>query len=83
MLATELRPRLGVSSAGAAVPPSGIDRRIANAAVLPPFEPRDGCRPEPGATFKRNKVVELDMPPIRRVANAMQVLFERADPAPR
>ncbi|NVB84452.1 MAG: hypothetical protein HOV81_39120 [Kofleriaceae bacterium] len=40
-------------------------------------------RPPPGAKFKRNKVVELELPPIRRIANAAAVLFERADPVPR
>ena len=40
-------------------------------------------RPPIGATFQRTQVVELDLPPLRRIANLSAVLFERADPAPR
>jgi tRNA(His) guanylyltransferase len=40
-------------------------------------------RPPLGKLFQRAQVVELDMPPIRKVANAAAVLFERADPLPR
>jgi predicted kinase len=39
-------------------------------------------RPPTGATFKRNKVVELDLPPVRKIANLIPVLFERAEPQP-
>lgn len=37
-------------------------------------------RPEIGTTFTRSSVVELDMPPARRVANYTDVLFKNADP---
>jgi len=37
-------------------------------------------RPPVGATFQRNAVVELDLPPARKIANLTAVLFERADP---
>jgi tRNA(His) guanylyltransferase len=40
-------------------------------------------RPPPGKLFQRAQVVELEMPPIRKIANAAAVLFERADPQPR
>jgi tRNA(His) guanylyltransferase len=40
-------------------------------------------RPPIGATFQRTQVVELDLPPVRRIANLSAVLFERADPVPR
>jgi tRNA(His) guanylyltransferase len=40
-------------------------------------------RPAPGAVFQRNRVLELDLPPVRRIANLAAVLFERADPEPR
>jgi tRNA(His) 5'-end guanylyltransferase len=39
-------------------------------------------RPPPGTAVKRTQVVELDLPPARRVANLAAVLFERADPEP-
>jgi tRNA(His) 5'-end guanylyltransferase len=38
-------------------------------------------RPPLGATFKRTQVVELDLPPVRKIANLAAVLFERAEPA--
>jgi tRNA(His) 5'-end guanylyltransferase len=37
-------------------------------------------RPAEGATFERSQVVELDLPPVRKIANLPAVLFERADP---
>jgi tRNA(His) guanylyltransferase len=37
-------------------------------------------RPPAGATFQRTQVVELELPPVRKVANLPAVLFERADP---
>lgn len=40
-------------------------------------------RPPAGATCRRTQVVELDLPPVRKIANLSAVLFERADPAPR
>lgn len=40
-------------------------------------------RPPPGATFQRTQVVELDLPPIRTIANLPAVLFERAEPIAR
>lgn len=40
-------------------------------------------RPPVGATFTRKAVVELDLPPLRKLANATAVLFERAEPVPR
>jgi len=40
-------------------------------------------RPPIGATFQRTQVVELDLPPVRKIANLSAVLFERADPVPR
>jgi len=35
-------------------------------------------RPPIGATFQRTQVVELELPPVRRIANLAAVLFERA-----
>jgi tRNA(His) 5'-end guanylyltransferase len=40
-------------------------------------------RPPIGATFQRTQVVELDLPPVRKIANLSAVLFERADPVPK
>ncbi len=40
-------------------------------------------RPPPGATFQRTQVVELELPPVRKIANLSAVLFERAEPQPR
>ena len=40
-------------------------------------------RPPLGATFQRAQVVELDLPPVRKIANLSAVLFERADPLPK
>jgi tRNA(His) 5'-end guanylyltransferase len=40
-------------------------------------------RPPANATFQRTRVVELDLPPLRTIANLSAVLFERADPVPR
>lgn len=40
-------------------------------------------RPAAGATFKRSQVVELELPPVRKIANLTAVLFERADAQPR
>jgi tRNA(His) 5'-end guanylyltransferase len=40
-------------------------------------------RPPADATFKRTSVVELEMPPVRKIANLIEVLFERAEPQPR
>ena len=37
-------------------------------------------RPPPGMLVKRTQVAELDLPPVRRIANLAAVLFERADP---
>jgi tRNA(His) 5'-end guanylyltransferase len=37
-------------------------------------------RPPVGATFQRNHVTTLDLPPVRKIANAREVLFERAEP---
>jgi tRNA(His) 5'-end guanylyltransferase len=37
-------------------------------------------RPPIGATFQRTQVVELDLPPARKITNLIDVLFERADP---
>lgn len=39
-------------------------------------------RPPIGTTFQRTQVVELDLPPVRKIANLTAVLFERADPVP-
>lgn len=39
-------------------------------------------RPALGKTFQRTQVVELDVPPVRKIANLSAVLFERADPLP-
>ena len=36
-------------------------------------------RPPPGATFQRTQVVELELPPVRQIANLGAVLFERAE----
>jgi tRNA(His) 5'-end guanylyltransferase len=40
-------------------------------------------RPPIGATFQRTQVVELELPPVRKIANLSAVLFERADPVPK
>jgi tRNA(His) 5'-end guanylyltransferase len=40
-------------------------------------------RPAPDATFQRTSVVELELPPVRRIGNLNAVLFERADPIAR
>lgn len=40
-------------------------------------------RPPAGKLFQRASVVDLDLPPIRKVGNALAVLFERADPVAR
>jgi tRNA(His) 5'-end guanylyltransferase len=40
-------------------------------------------RPPPGKLFERAAVVDLELPPIRKVANAAAVLFERAAPQAR
>lgn len=37
-------------------------------------------RPAADAIFQRTRVVELDLPPIRKIANLPAVLFDRADP---
>lgn len=39
-------------------------------------------RPPLGATFQRSQVIELDLPPVRKIANLPAVLFEGADPVP-
>jgi hypothetical protein len=39
-----------------------------------------GHRPPGGAIVKRTQVVELDLPPARKIANLAEVLFERAEP---
>ena len=40
-------------------------------------------RPPLGATFQRTQVMELELPPVRKIANLSAVLFERADPVPK
>jgi tRNA(His) guanylyltransferase len=40
-------------------------------------------RPAPDATFKRTQVVTLDLPPVRKIGNLVEVLFARAEPQPR
>lgn len=40
-------------------------------------------RPAADATFQRSQVVELELPPVRKIANLSAVLFERADPIAR
>lgn len=37
-------------------------------------------RPPPGTTFQRTQVVEVELPPIRKIANLSAVLFERDEP---
>jgi tRNA(His) guanylyltransferase len=37
-------------------------------------------RPPIGATFQRTQVVEIDLPPVRKIENLSAVLFERAAP---
>lgn len=37
-------------------------------------------RPEPGATFERSSVVEIDMPKFSTVTNRVEVIFDGADP---
>jgi len=40
-------------------------------------------RPPADATFERTEVVELEMPPVRKIGNLLAVLFERAAPEAR
>lgn len=40
-------------------------------------------RPPPGATVERTEVRVMDMPPIRKVANALETLFDGAAPSER
>ena len=40
-------------------------------------------RPPIGTTFQRAQVMELELPPVRKIANLPAVLFERADPVDR
>jgi hypothetical protein len=37
-------------------------------------------RPPIGATFERTQVVELDLPPVRKIANVREVRFDCATP---
>lgn len=37
-------------------------------------------RPPPDSTFQRMRVVELELPPVRKILNLGAVLFERAEP---
>ncbi|MBP6633137.1 MAG: hypothetical protein KA297_27200 [Kofleriaceae bacterium] len=39
-------------------------------------------RPPIGAVVRRHRVEALDLPPVRRLTNLVEVLFERADPMP-
>lgn len=43
----------------------------------------EAYRPPLGTTFQRTQVVELELPPVRKIANLSAVLFERADPVPK
>jgi len=40
-------------------------------------------RPPADATFERTEVVELEMPPVRKIGNLLAVLVERAAPEAR
>ncbi len=40
-------------------------------------------RPPAGTTIRRAQVIELELPPVRKIANLSAVLFERADPVAR
>ena len=40
-------------------------------------------RPAAGTVVRRTHVLDLDLPPVRRIDNLTAVLFERADPQPR
>jgi tRNA(His) guanylyltransferase len=40
-------------------------------------------RPPPGATFERWRVVDIELPPARRIANLPGVLFDGQEPEPR
>jgi tRNA(His) 5'-end guanylyltransferase len=40
-------------------------------------------RPAAGTTFQRTQVVELELPPVRKIGNLAAVLFERAEPVAR
>ena len=40
----------------------------------------EAYRPPVGAAVKRSQVVELELPPARKIANLVEVLFERVDP---
>jgi hypothetical protein len=45
-----------------------------------PAQIPEAHRPKLGTTFQRIRVVELELPPVRKIANLSAVLFERADP---
>ena len=67
-------------------PPAAPDRRILREPVPqddPPYRAPEAHRPALGTLFKRTQVVDLELPPVRKVENLAAVLFERADPQPR
>jgi hypothetical protein len=37
-------------------------------------------RPEPNTLFARSQIVDFDLPPLNKVTNRVQVLFEDAEP---
>jgi hypothetical protein len=39
-------------------------------------------RPDRGTKFQRSQVVEIDMPPAKRTANYVDVLFDAVEPIP-
>lgn len=57
-------------------------RRRFTTAEVEALPPRHDARSNPDLEVVRTEVVALDLPPITRVANRVQVLFEGADPEP-
>ncbi len=62
-----------------------LGRRPVSVAIPPEVAERvpERHRPAPGAAAVRHRVVELELPPARRIGNLTAVLFEGADPVPR
>ncbi len=59
-----------------------LQRRTSRRELTPDERARipEAHRPPLGATFERTQVVELELPPVRKITNLGAVLFERADP---
>jgi len=64
---------------------SYLQRRAAEATLTPDELARipEAHRPAPGTTFTRSRVVELELAPVRSIANLAEVLIDAADPEAR